>query len=29
MTGRGQASSELEVVGRILGVHGVKGWVKV
>lgn len=22
-------SSEMEVVGRILGVHGVKGWVKV
>ena len=29
MTSRGQASSELEVVGRILGVHGVQGWVKV
>ena len=25
----GQVSSELEVVGRILGVHGVQGWVKV
>ena len=25
----GGASSRLEVVGRILGVHGVKGWVKV
>ncbi len=35
MAERGQSSSEegassrLEVVGRILGVHGVKGWVKV
>ena len=35
MAQRGQSSSEegasstLEVVGRILGVHGVKGWVKV
>jgi 16S rRNA processing protein RimM len=25
----GGASSQLVVVGRILGVHGVKGWVKV
>lgn len=29
MTSGGQTSSELEVVGRILGVHGVQGWVKV
>lgn len=34
MADRGQSSSgglpsTLEVVGRILGVHGVKGWVKV
>ena len=29
MTTGGQTSSELEVVGRILGVHGVQGWVKV
>lgn len=29
MTIGGQQSSELEVVGRILGVHGVRGWVKV
>lgn len=29
MAGGGQVSSELEVVGRILGVHGVQGWVKV
>ncbi|MGB1466292.1 MAG: ribosome maturation factor RimM, partial [Alcanivorax nanhaiticus] len=29
MTTGGQQSSELEVVGRILGVHGVQGWVKV
>ncbi|MGJ3257199.1 MAG: ribosome maturation factor RimM, partial [Alcanivorax sp.] len=29
MAGGGQVSSELAVVGRILGVHGVQGWVKV
>ena len=29
MAGGGQVSSKLEVVGRILGVHGIQGWVKV